>query len=395
MIQPILPPATIGIIGGGQLGMMIAREAQRMGYRTVVWDPEAGCPASRLADETITAPFSDREAAERLANRADVVTYEFENVDPEIVAWIEGAKPVFPGSGILRVAQHRREEKEELKRLGFPTVAYLVVTGATQVREAIGTLGLPVVIKTATSGYDGKGQTVIHTAEDLDQWGREDASSGEFVVEQFIDLSCELSVVAARTRDGLIVTFPVGENVHRENILHRTIVPPSVSHEIQAEALRIARAVMDTFNVVGVLCTEMFVTRHGEVLVNELAPRPHNSGHYTLDACDVSQFEVVVRTVCGLPVKQPRLLTPCAMINLLGKHLERLNWKQAMNLPGVKVHLYGKKESRPKRKMGHVTVLNYSWDEVWSSVMVLEEMIGEGESVAASSRIQPSGIHDR
>lgn len=375
--------------------MMIVREAQRMGYRTVVWDPEAGCPASRLADETITASYSDRGAAERLAKSTDVVTYEFENVDPEIVEWIEGLKPVFPGSGILRVAQHRREEKVELQRRGFPTVEYDVADGPAQVREAIRNLGFPVVIKTATSGYDGKGQKVIQTADDLEAWERSEGSDGEFVVERFIDLLCELSVVAARTREGLIVNFPVGENVHRENILHRTTVPPSVAPEIQAEAIRIARAIMEKFNVVGVLCTELFVTRDGKVLVNELAPRPHNSGHYTLDACDISQFEAVVRTVCGLPVKQPRLLTPCAMINLLGKHLERLSWEKTMTLPGAKVHLYGKKEPRPKRKMGHITLLNYSRDEVGNSVTVLEEMIGEGETVVAGRRVPATSVIDR
>lgn len=385
MTTPILPPATLGIIGGGQLGMMIIREAQRMGYRTAVWDPEADCPASRLADDTITAPFSDRNGAEKLARLADVVTYEFENVNPEMVEWIERIKPVYPGSGILRIAQHRREEKEELARRGFPTVGYRVAHGPKEVREAVRALGFPLVIKTATSGYDGKGQTVVRNDKELDEWALQGRGE-EFVVEQFVDLVCELSVVGARTNDGLIVTFPVGENVHRENILHRTVVPSSVPDAVQAEAILIARAVLERFEVTGVLCTELFVTRDGKVLVNELAPRPHNSGHYTLDACDVSQFEAVVRTICGLPVKQPRLMTPCAMVNLLGKHLERLDWDRALTLPGVKVHLYGKRESRPKRKMGHITVLHYSAEEVWNTVSVLEEMIGEEESVPASIR---------
>ncbi len=385
MRLPILPPAAIGIVGGGQLGMMIVREAQRMGYRSVVWDPDPQCPASRLADQTISASFSDVAAAERLAAASDVVTYEFENVDPSAIEHIERSKSVLPGSSILRIAQHRREEKEELRRRGFPTVAYHVATGKDEVEKAVREIGFPAVIKTATSGYDGKGQLVVHDEKSLDQLSRHDTASGEFVVEQFIDLHCEVSVVAARRSDGTIITFPVGENLHRENILHRTTVPASVPLEVQQEAIRIARGVMEEFSVIGVLCTEMFVTREGKVLVNELAPRPHNSGHYTLDACDISQFEAVVRAVCGLPIASPRLLSPCAMVNLLGKHLERLDVPTALKMRGIKLHLYGKKESRPKRKMGHITILGYSAEEVERGVRIVETMIGEEDSMRPTS----------
>jgi 5-(carboxyamino)imidazole ribonucleotide synthase len=385
MRSPILPPATIGIVGGGQLGMMIVREAQRMGYRSIVWDPDPECPASRLADRTISAPFSEVNAAERLAAAADVVTYEFENVDPFAIEHIERSRLVLPGSAILRIAQHRREEKEELRRRGFPTVAYRVATGRDNVEKAVREIGFPVVIKTATSGYDGKGQLVVRDEKALDLLARHDAVDGEFVVEQLVDLLCEVSVVAARSVDGTIITFPVGENLHRENILHRTTVPAGISLEVQQEAIQIARGVMEEFSVVGVLCTEMFVTREGNVLVNELAPRPHNSGHYTLDACDTSQFEAVVRAVCGLPIEAPRLLSPCAMVNLLGKHLERLDIPTLLRMRGIKLHLYGKKESRPKRKMGHITILGYSAEEVDRGVRMVETMIGEEGSMRQSS----------
>jgi 5-(carboxyamino)imidazole ribonucleotide synthase len=377
-MKSYLPPAVIGVIGGGQLGMMTIREAQRMGYRTIVWDPSRECPAARLADEAIAAPFDDPNAATILCDNADVVTYEFENIDSRTVEVVERSVPVYPGSTILKIAQHRNEEKSELAKRGFPVVPFRAATGENELREAIAAVGLPVVVKTATSGYDGKGQTVLRTQADeaaLLKQVRHDRR--EFVVEKFIELQCELSSIVVRDGEGAVVAFPISENVHRHNILHRTVVPARVSEGLQKQAKELGRAIIDSFGMRGVLCVEMFVTNEGALLVNELAPRPHNSGHYSLDACTCSQFEALVRAVCGLPIPTPELLTPCAMVNLLGKHLQRLDIRAVMAWEGVKLHLYGKTKTEPNRKMGHITILAQTVEEVAHSVARVEEMIGE------------------
>ncbi len=375
MRHPIIPPATIGVIGGGQLGMMTVREAQRMGYRTAIWDPDPESPASRLSDMTIVAPFSDTGAASRLAEAASVVTYEFENVDPACVDVIGRMKPMLPGSSVLKISRHRRLEKETLTLAGFPVVDFRIADSESKLRLAAEELELPVIVKTA------KGQTVLHHEGDLNSFCKEMRDSTEFVVEKFIALQLEVSVIAVRESDGSIITFPVIENEHRENILHVSRVPARISREVEKEALKIARAIISHFQMVGVLCVEMFVTHDGMVLVNELAPRPHNSGHFTLDACTISQFEALVRSICSIPMQEPRLLAPCAMVNLLGKHLDRIDLVKAQTIPGAKVHVYGKKKLEAKRKMGHVTVTGVSADEVEGKVDMIEEMIGEGIGV--------------
>lgn len=381
MMKPIVPPASIGIIGGGQLGMMTVREAQRMGYTTVIWDPDVDCPASRLADSTIVAPFTDTRAAGRLADAADVVTYEFENVDPACVEAISRKKPMLPGSEILKVSRHRRIEKETLQQAGFPVVDFRIAANDAEIRKAVEELGFPVVVKTTTAGYDGKGQTVLQGGEDLALFLSEQNNKTEFVVERFLPLQVEVSVVAVRGHDGSVTTFPVVDNEHRENILHVTRVPTSVNPETEKRARSLATSIVRHFGIVGVLCVEMFVTRRDEVLVNELAPRPHNSGHYSLDASSISQFEALVRSVCGIPMQEPRLLSPCAMVNLLGKHLQRIDLRKVQEIHGVKVHVYGKKRMEPKRKMGHITITGPSREEVESNVQVIEAMIGEGAGI--------------
>lgn len=383
-MRSLLPPAVIGIIGGGQLGMMTIREAQRMGYRTMVWDPSRDCPASRLADSTIAAPFDDNNAATILSESVDLATYEFENIDAATVERVEQNVPVFPGSTILKIAQHRKEEKEELAKRGFPVVRYRAATGTKELVTALKEIGLPVVVKTAMSGYDGKGQTVIRTSQDeqvfLNQMNTE---KREYVVEKLLDLECELSSIVVRNGDGDVAAFPTAENVHRNNILHRTIVPSRMSDALVKQAEELGRAIIESFGIVGVLCVEMFVTKDGTLLVNELAPRPHNSGHYSLDACSCSQFEALVRAVCGLALTQPKLLAPCAMVNLLGKHLERLDVPKLMTWDSVKLHLYGKTKAEPNRKMGHITVLGRTTEEVWEKVRYVEEMIGEAKEETA------------
>ncbi len=379
--SPLLPPAVIGIVGGGQLGMMTIREAQRMGYRSVVWDTSADCPASRLADETIVAPYDDRNAAERFARSVDVITYEFENIRADTIAYLETLNIVRPASNVLRISQHRQSEKDFLSKNGFPTTRFARAASSNDVAKAIQEIGLPVVVKTATSGYDGKGQVVIRNGDGMAEGLQSLSPSGDgYVVEQLVSLERELSVIVARRAPGETITFPVCENEHRENILHTTIIPARVHDAVRMEATRIAHAIAETFHLVGVLCVEMFLTAGGKLLVNELAPRPHNSGHYTLDACSVSQFEAHVRTVCGFPLTTPRLLSPCAMINLLGKHVQVLNTTTVMKIEGAKVHLYGKTRTEPKRKMGHITLTAPSPREVHEKLNQIQKLIGEHPS---------------
>lgn len=382
MSRPILPPAVLGMIGGGQLGMMTVREAHRMGYRSVIWDPDPDCPAARLADDCITAPFDDFSAAERLVQKADILTYEFENVDPGVVEWVEGRKEIYPGHRILRVARHRRMEKEELQRRGYPTVPFQTATGKAELSAAVESIGLPIMVKTATSGYDGKGQALLRDKTDIEALlAAEVVQSVEHIVEKFIDLQCEVSVIAVRGKKGEVTTLPVSENIHRENILHTTFLPARVSPEVRREAVNLGRSIIEEFQLIGVLCVEMFVTKDNKVLINELAPRPHNSGHASLDVCSVSQFEVLVRSICGLPIPEPTLLSPCAMVNLLGRHLSNLDVEKLLQMKGAKLHLYGKKRTEAKRKMGHITLIGESREQVEQLVAQVYKLMGEEESL--------------
>lgn len=378
MIAPLPTGSVIGIIGGGQLGMMTIREAQRMGFRSAVWDPDPHCPASRLADEVITAPFNDAAAADRLAAHADAITYEFEHISVDLVRSLEQKKVVRPGHEILRVAQHREVEKTSLQSHGIPVATFRVAETAEAVRRAVDEIGLPVVVKTSSAGYDGKGQSMLRTAADAEMFVKAYAASPvPVVVESFLDLAAEVSVIAVRDAEGRVQEFPVIQNEHRDHILHLSLVPAQVSAQVRTDALQLARRVVDALEVVGVLCVEMFVTRDGTVLVNEIAPRPHNSGHFSLDACSVSQFEALVRIVTGLDMPEPQLLTPCAMVNLLGQHVSRLDIAKLHRVPGTKLHLYGKRRNEPKRKMGHVTILGPSETVVRDRMEQVRTLIGE------------------
>lgn len=377
MTRVFLPPARIGVIGGGQLGMMLIREAHRMGYRSVVWDPDPDCPAGRLADGLIAAPFSDEQAAEQLMQQADVITYEFENVNADIVQRIEREKPLFPGSSILRIAQHRQREKEELSARSFPVVPYRILDGANDAEGHLDKLNFPIVVKTVTSGYDGKGQSVIPDKRSARAFLESAINTVHYVAEEFLDLQCEISVLVVRSQDGAITTFPVAENLHRENILHITRVPARIPETLAREAQEVGKAIAESFGLVGLLCVEMFVTKNGTLLVNELAPRPHNSGHYSLDASSLSQYEALLRTMCGLFVPTPRLLVPCAMINILGRHMLTMDVKRLSELPGVKLHLYGKTRVEPRRKMGHITMTAERRESVEALIRKVTELIGE------------------
>lgn len=377
-MAPLPTGSVIGIIGGGQLGMMTIREAHRMGYRSVVWDPDPACPASRLADEIITAPFDDAEAAARLADRSNAVTYEFEHISVELVRSLEAKKLVRPGHDILRVAQHREVEKTSLRSLEIPVASFRVAGSVEAFRTAIAEVGLPAVVKTSSAGYDGKGQSMLRTSSDAEAFVKAYAASPvPVVVETFLDLAAEVSVIAVRDAEGKVQEFPVIQNEHRDHILHLSLVPAQVSDRVRRDALHLARRVVEGLGVVGVLCVEMFVTKDGMVLVNEIAPRPHNSGHFSLDACSISQFEALVRVVAGLDIPEPELLTPCAMVNLLGKHLDRLDVAKLHRIAGTKLHLYGKVRHEPKRKMGHVTILGGTETIVRDRMEQVRTLIGE------------------
>lgn len=356
---PLLPGATIGIIGGGQLGRMLALEARRMGYRTCVLDPDPGCPAGQVADEQVVAKYDDADAARELAGRADVITYEFENVNPDVVAIAEGIRPVFPGSQLLRVTQHRIREKESLAGLGFPVTRFHPVRSFADLEEGLRRLGLPAVLKTATLGYDGKGQAVIHDPAEAQKAYAALAPAGEtLILEAFVRFQKELSVVCARDARGNVACYPVGENIHKGGILDTTIAPARVPDAVATAAQDLAAGVTEKLGVVGLLAIELFLDEDGKLLINELAPRAHNSGHYTLDACAISQFEQWLRAICHLPLGIPDLLAPGVMVNLLGDIWEAADqqpeFARALGLPGVKVHLYGKSQARPGRKMGHL-----------------------------------------
>lgn len=379
----ILPGAVIGVVGGGQLGRMLALEARRMGYRTLVLDPGADAPAAQVGDELIHAPLDDRDAARELARRSDVVTLEWENADVATLRELEETVPVRPGAHVLHVCQHRVREKDAVRRLGVGTAEYRAVSTRAELDAALREIGAPAVLKTARGGYDGKGQAVIRTPDDaaaaLEAVGGE---GRELILEGFVPFRMEVSVVCARSAHGEVATFPVAENVHRRGILDLSIVPARVEPAVADEARRIGEALARGLDVVGLLAVEMFVTEDGRLLVNEMAPRPHNSGHYTWEGCVVSQFEQQLRAVTGLPLGSTELLRPAVMANLLGEDggtgLGDDRVAEALGVPGVALHLYGKPEARPGRKMGHLTAVGDSVDAALARVTAAREAIRRG-----------------
>lgn len=351
----ILPGETIGIIGGGQLGKMMALSAKAMGFRVLVLDPTEDCPCGQVADEQIVGRYDDLEKIKQLSEQSDVITYEFENIDAIALAWLNENAYVPQGTELLRVTQDRIEEKRNIETAGVSVAPYAVVTKVEDVRAGIGELGLPAVLKTARGGYDGKGQLVLRSIDDIDL-AETLVSQGACVLEKWISFEREISVIITRGTNGETSVFPVAENVHKENILHQTIVPARISMKAEAKATEAAKQIASALGLVGTLAVEMFLTENDELYINELAPRPHNSGHYTIEACETSQFEQHIRAVCGWPLGSTNLLKPAVMVNILGQHLQPLLDKIA-DLQDWKIHLYGKKEAKYKRKMGHVTLL--------------------------------------
>ena len=366
--SPLNPGSTIGIIGGGQLGRMLAIAARQMDYKTVVLDPDSNCPAGQVDDRVIRSDYSELKASTELAALADVVTYEFENVDADSVSSAEKHKPVRPSSSVLRTTQNRLHEKKALLQAGIPVANFRKVDSLRDLEDAASVLGYPMVLKTATEGYDGKGQSIIDGERDLAiSYDQLSARNVDLIVEQFVSFKAEVSTICARTIDGMTATFDPAENIHRNHILDTSIVPARIDESVTDKARIIATDIAEKLDVIGLIAVEMFVTQENDILVNELAPRPHNSGHYTMDGCDTSQFEQLVRILAGMPITLPKLHSPTVMVNLLGEIWEDTDgnpdWQRALELPGVSLHLYGKSAARVGRKMGHINVVAETVEE--------------------------------
>ena len=376
--NPILPGQTIGIIGGGQLGRMMAISAKEMGYDIAVLDPTPNSPCGQIADIEIVANYDDLNAIKKLAKVSDVITYEFENIDYEALNWLQEHTNLPQGSELLKITQDRGTEKKAITDAGIEVAPYLLIDNERDLLVGVRKLGLPCVLKTRRGGYDGKGQAVIKSTNDISQT-LPLLDAGPCVLEAWIAFEKEVSVIVTRNSSGDVTTFPISENIHHENILHQSIVPARVTPLVEKNAIEKAISLANTFQLVGTLAVEMFVTSDEGIFINELAPRPHNSGHYTIEACETSQFDQHIRAICGLPLGDTRLLSPVVMVNILGEHVEPIIKKTQIS-PVGKLHLYGKKEAKTKRKMGHITILGDSIDQAMGKVKEIDiwqdEMIG-------------------
>ena len=350
-----MPGQTRGIIGGGQLGQMMALDAKQTGMKVIVLDPTPACPAGQCADKQIVASYADRAAIEELAEKSDVLTYEFENVDLAALEAVSDRVAIPQGTKLLAITKHRLREKDFLHRAGCQTAPYQAVSDAASLKAAVATIGYPAVLKTCQGGYDGHGQLVLKAAADLEK-AAPILATGDAILEGWVNFKLECSVMVARNPEGEITTFPVAENIHHNEILHETIVPARISPATAKKADQAARRIAATLNLRGILGVEFFVDAAGEVYVNELAPRPHNSGHYTIEACNFSQFAIHNRAVWNWPLPKISLLSPVVMVNVLGQHVASLR-AQIGQHPTWHVHDYGKAEVRENRKMGHVTIL--------------------------------------
>lgn len=353
--KQLYPGQTIGIIGGGQLGQMLALSAKEKGFYVIVVDPQKNCPCSQVCDEHIVAAYTDQEALTALAERAAVVTYEFENIDYNALQQIEEATVVSPSAAILAITQDRILEKTYLSDLSINVAPFAVIVEPGDIEQEISGIGYPCVLKTSHGGYDGKGQVVLHSDADIDEAATL-LTHGPCVLEAWIRFEAEASMIVARNHAGIIETFPLVENIHRDNILHQTLVPARLSAAFAEQAEAIAHQLATALELVGVLAIELFVATDEIVYVNELAPRPHNSGHYTLEACDLSQFDQHIRAICNWPLVKPRLLSGAVMTNVLGQHVDK-TYAQIAQQPHWHIHMYGKEEVKDNRKMGHITVL--------------------------------------
>ena len=352
----------IGIIGGGQLGKMMILEAKKMGFYVTILDPTKDCPADSIADEHLVADFADEEAIRKLAEKSDLVTYEFEHIGVKVLKELEkeGYK-VYPTAHSLEIIQNKYEQKKVLEDNQIAVPEFIKVANVDDIKQASNKFGYPLMLKSCTGGYDGKGNAVIENENEIKSAFNElGAGENSLMVEEFIPFKKEISIIAGRGINGTMEVYPVGENDHRDNILYETKVPAEISLELKNKAEEFAKEVLKIFKGVGIFCVELFVTKDNELLVNEIAPRPHNSGHYTIEGCVTSQFEQHIRAITGLPLGDTTLIRPSVMRNILGKSEEGkanvVGLEEALKVKGAKVHIYDKKIARPGRKMGHLTV---------------------------------------
>ena len=376
MNRIVLPGATIGVLGSGQLGRMLALAARRMGYRVHTLSPGVDTPTGQVADLEVSAEYDDLEAIRAFARGVDVVTFEFENVLNDAADAAAEVVPVRPSGSALHITQQRAREKGFLADRGYPVAPFAKAQSLDELAVALGAVGLPAIVKTSAFGYDGKGQHRVNRIEEAERvWGL--IGHQEAIVEQLIDFSMEISVIAARGLDGGFAHYGAVENVHHNHILDLSVCPARIDQGIAAEAVHLAHRVLDDLQYVGVLCVEFFVTADGRLLVNEIAPRPHNSGHFTIDACVTSQFEQQVRAVCGLSLGDTAQVKPAAMVNLLGDLWinGEPDWAAAMAVPDVKLHLYGKSDPRVGRKMGHLTALGDSVEEAAAKALAARDVL--------------------
>lgn len=367
MARTIVEPGkTIGIIGGGQLGRMMALAAKEAGFRIAVLEPSEGAPCAQTADIVIQAPYNDQASLKQLADVSDVITYEFENIDYDGLKELMTKANIPQGAELIRITQNRVFEKEALTKAGVKVAPYKVIRTEEELKAGISEIGLPAVLKTATGGYDGKGQFVLKEAEQASEAAAL-LQHGDCVLEQWLSFEKEISVIVTRNPEGETTYFPPAENIHINNILHESIVPARISTETEQAAKKAADQIASSLSLVGTLAVEMFVTEDGGIFINELAPRPHNSGHYTIEACGISQFGQHIRAVCNWPLKGTELLKPAVMVNVLGQHVEGVI--QAISeKPEWSIHLYGKEEAKHQRKMGHVTILTDNIEETLQEI---------------------------
>ncbi|MGB5538647.1 MAG: 5-(carboxyamino)imidazole ribonucleotide synthase [Gammaproteobacteria bacterium] len=373
----ILPGATLGVLGGGQLGRMFTLAAHSMGYHVVVLDPDPHSPAGRIAGQHIQAGYTDHAGLQLLGNECAAITTEFENVPADSLEYLDQFCPVRPNAGAVRIAQDRIREKTLFREHDLATAPYIAIYEAGDLEDAFGELTPPLLLKTATQGYDGKGQIQVGTPEQAVA-AFEQLGSRNCILEEVVDLNCEISVIVARSIDGHMVSYPVGENRHVSGVLDTTLVPARIDNSVSERAVDMARRLATALDYCGVLAVEFFLTRDGALLINEMATRPHNSGHYTVDACVTSQFAQQVRCMCGLPPGASDLLTPVVMTNLLGDIWDNGTpaWEHILNEPYAHLHLYGKHVARPGRKMGHINSLAGDVDGALRLATRIRERLG-------------------
>lgn len=375
-MKVIKPGATIGIFGSGQLGRMLAIEARKKGYLVHTFSPDSNSPTGQIADLEVTAAYDDLEAVRNFASAVDVVTFEFENVPSATIAAAAEFVPVHPKGEILHTTQNRLREKTFLSENNIPVAPFRHIKTLDDLYRGVEELGAPCVLKTAGFGYDGKGQAKITAAGELEA-AYQSIGENEAVLEAFIEFEKEVSVVCVRGQDGEFVHYGVIENEHKNHILDVSFAPAGISEKASADAVEIARTIADKFDYVGTMCVEYFLTSNDTIIVNEIAPRPHNSGHLTIDACVTNQFEQQLRAVCGLPLGSTEFLRPAAMLNLLGDFWQNGEpaWEKVLSNPNAKLHLYGKTEPRPGRKMGHISVTSETSVSNFEQISMLQDRL--------------------